>query len=180
MLFVLAILTTGCDDKEARKRNAKSPLDVIKEDIENTQQAESHKTPPKIEYKILENGEPNFVTVQHILLSFDKVYETDVDRTKDEAVELANEILKRAKDGEDFAEMFEEYSDDRGLVYRIVNGGELGFKYAPDRSLSIYRRDELATGFGDISFSLEVGEVGLAEYNKETCKYGWHVIKRIK
>jgi parvulin-like peptidyl-prolyl isomerase len=38
----------------------------------------------------------------------------------------------------------------------------------------------MVKAFGDVSFSLEVGGVGLAVYDPATSKYGWHVIKRLE
>ena len=47
--------------------------------------------------------EPDRVTVQHILISFQgSIPKDSVTRTKDEAEELAREILERAKQEEDF------------------------------------------------------------------------------
>ena len=43
----------------------------------------------------------------------------------------------------------------------------------------IYERSMMAPAFGDVSFSLGVGEVGLAWYDPNRSKFGWHIIKRI-
>ena len=38
----------------------------------------------------------------------------------------------------------------------------------------------MVKAFGDVSFGLEVGGVGLAVYDPATSKYGWHIIKRLE
>jgi hypothetical protein len=40
-------------------------------------------------------------------------------------------------------------------------------------------RAAMVPAFGDVGFSLEVGEVGLAGYDEKASPFGWHVIKRI-
>jgi hypothetical protein len=57
----------------------------------------------------------------------------------------------------------------------MANDGE-----PADRDRQIYERREMAKNFGDVSFSLGVGEIGLAEYDPDDCKYGWHIIMRIR
>jgi hypothetical protein len=41
-------------------------------------------------------------------------------------------------------------------------------------------RSGMAPAFGDVGFSLKVGEVGVAQYDKKTSPFGIHVIKRIQ
>jgi len=36
----------------------------------------------------------------------------------------------------------------------------------------------MVRGFGDVSFGLEVGEFGIADFDPQASPYGWHVIKR--
>lgn len=43
-----------------------------------------------------------------------------------------------------------------------------------------FPRQQMVPAFGDIGFKLQVGEIGLAEYNPITSKFGWHIIKRIQ
>ena len=38
----------------------------------------------------------------------------------------------------------------------------------------------MVRGFGDVGFQLDVGEIGMAEYDPGTSQYGWHIIKRIE
>lgn len=121
--------------------------------------------------------EPDYVTVQHILIGFKgTVPGKDIERTKEEAQALAVELYERAKSGEDFDGLVEQYTDDSapGVYGMADNGAE------PDPTRQIYARKDMAPCFGDVSFSLAVGEVGLARYDPDRCKFGWHIIMRIK
>ena len=51
---------------------------------------------------------------------------------------------------------------------------------AEEESEKIFPRSRMVGAFGDVGFPLEVGEIGLANYDPDTSKYGWHIIKRIK
>jgi foldase protein PrsA len=121
--------------------------------------------------------EPDYVTVQHILVAFKgSVPDKDVTRTQEEAMQLAQELYTRAKSGEDFDILVEEYTDDNFPgVYQMANKDA-----KPDPTQLIFPRMDMARSFGDVAFSLEVGEVGLASYDPEDCKYGWHIILRLE
>jgi len=121
--------------------------------------------------------EPERVTVQHILIAFKgSIPNVDVTRTEDEAKILAKEIFKRAKKGEDFDALVKEYTDDQHPgIYKMSNIG-----ISPDRGKQEYNRAQMVRAFGDVSFKLKVNEIGLAEYDPEASKYGWHIIKRIE
>ncbi|KAA3604975.1 MAG: hypothetical protein DWQ01_20440 [Planctomycetota bacterium] len=41
-------------------------------------------------------------------------------------------------------------------------------------------RDQMVQAFGDVSFNLKVGEVGMAAYDLRLSRFGWHIIKRLK
>ncbi len=178
-------------------------------------------------------GEPEKVTVRHVLISFKGAIPT-AERSKEEAEKLAKEVLQRAKDGEDFDKLIRTYTDDNILdndpapgSYFMTNKGisdkenflvlkEVNEKHQDDiakkmdelraliqakkleipeaeKKLAEYQRslyppgfyqakdrEKMVKGFGDISFSLKVGEIGVANYNPQDSKYGWHIIKRIK
>jgi parvulin-like peptidyl-prolyl isomerase len=38
----------------------------------------------------------------------------------------------------------------------------------------------MVPAFGDVGFTLRVGEIGLAPHDPTTSPFGWHVIKRIE
>jgi hypothetical protein len=121
--------------------------------------------------------EPDHVTVQHILIAFKgSIPKDSVKRTQFEAELLVKEIFKRAKEGQDFDKLVKNFSDDQYPgIYRMSN-----FDVEPDESEREYSRSKMVKAFGDLSFRLSVNQIGLAKYDPETCKYGWHIIKRIE
>ena len=121
--------------------------------------------------------EPDRVTVQHILISFKgSIPKPSVTRTQEEAESLAHEIFERAKKGEDFDTLVKEYTADQHPgIYQTAN-----IDIPPDQIQQEYSRTGMVKAFGDVSFSLPVGGVGLAVFDPETSKYGWHIIKRLE
>ena len=122
-------------------------------------------------------GGPDRVVVQHILIAFQgSIPDAKVTRTREEAEKLADETLKRAKAGEDFDALVKTLTDDQHPgIYRMANAG-----VEPDSAKEEYSRTRMVKGFGDVSFSLAVGEVGMAPYDPASSKYGWHIIKRLE
>ena len=125
----------------------------------------------------VQDEEPDRVEVQHILISFRGANERiKATRSKEEAETLAKELLFRARQGEDFDKMMKEHSDDSGEgIYRMTNTG-----VQPDGSRDELARHRMVKAFGDVSFALEAGKVGMAAYHPQNCKFGWHIIKRLK
>lgn len=117
---------------------------------------------------------PAEITVAHVLIGVKGGGMPDATRTEGEARDLATQILVRARMGEDFTELSKEYSEDPGGgPYTLVNHGRTA-------SPPAHQRSGMVKGFGDVAFHLNVGEVGLALYDKEHSPFGFHVIKRIK
>lgn len=84
-----------------------------------------------------------------------------VTRSKDQAHKRAEEALKKAKGGTDFAALAKQYSDDPGSGPK---GGDLGQ----------FARGAMVKPFADAAFALKPGEVsGIVESD-----FGFHVIKR--
>lgn len=124
----------------------------------------------------LENGEPRHIQVQHVLVSF-KGAGTRATRSRAEAQLLAIEVFSDARTGKDFGELVRQYSDDNYPgIYGLVNTG-VG---VPAGSHLVFRREQMVPAFGDVGFKLKVGEIGIANYNRKTSPYGWHIIKRLK
>jgi hypothetical protein len=117
---------------------------------------------------------PERVTVQHVLIAFRGAERVTATRTAEEAKELAEEILDRARAGEDFRELMIRYSDDTGGgEYTLVNENVTPAQGELNRS-------DMVKAFGDVAFSISPGNVEMAEYHPEHSFFGWHVIKRIR
>ena len=97
------------------------------------------------------------VTASHILI---KVEQSDSDDKKAKKRELAEKVLAKVNDGEDFAALARKYSDDKGSA---VKGGDLGS----------FVRGTMVPEFEQTAFSLNPGEVSdLVE-----TQFGLHIIK---
>lgn len=120
---------------------------------------------------------PERIEVQHILISFQgAIPDEKVIRTQEEAEALAQQLLERAKAGEDFDALVKEFTDDQHPgIYRMSNTG-----IQPDSANQEYPRERMVRAFGDVGFSLQVGEIGMTSFDPDTSKYGWHIIKRLK
>ena len=120
--------------------------------------------------------EPDRVVVQHILVSFgDKIPGKKIARTESDARELAGQLLERARKGEDFDALVKQYTDDQHPgIYAMYNRGmrPQGRDESP--------RQGMVPCFGDLSFSLAPGGIGMCELDATRSPYGWHIIKRIK
>lgn len=103
----------------------------------------------KEKYKVQEQ-----VNAAHILIGFG-------DRTEEEAKIRAEEILARLQQGDDFAELAREYSDD---AVSAAKGGELGF----------FTRGRMVKPFEDAAFALQKPDEvsGLVK-----TQFGYHIIR---
>lgn len=102
------------------------------------------------------------VTVKHVLiLTQDEMGNPLSQEEKAKKKELADDILKKAKAGEDFVSLVSEYSEDPGSK---TDGGEYTFG-----------RGQMVEAFEDWSFSAKEGDLGIVE-----TEYGYHVMKFIK
>lgn len=81
-------------------------------------------------------------------------------RTRAEAEVLAQELYQRLIDGEDFAEIAAEYSDDQS---NAANGGDLDW----------FAEGAMVAPFSDAAFSLPVGEVS----QPISTTFGYHIIE---
>jgi len=125
---------------------------------------------------------PAHIEVQHVLIGFQgTIPGKTITRTQAEAEKLANEILDRARRGEDFDSLVQKYTDDQFPgTYDLANNG-----VTPDKSKQEYPRGGMVKGFSDVAFSLSVGNIGMASYQPDKTKdglspFGWHIIKRLK
>ncbi|MGL4796438.1 MAG: peptidylprolyl isomerase [Paraclostridium sp.] len=102
------------------------------------------------------------VKASHILISTvdEKTEKAMTETKKKEAKKKAEEIYKKVKDGEDFAKLAKEYSEDE---YSATNGGDLGF----------FEKGKMVPEFELAAFSLDKGKISEII---ET-QYGYHIIK---
>ena len=118
-------------------------------------------------------AEPEHIQVAHVLISFAGAG-TEATRSKADAEKLANDVLARAKKGEDFPKLIKELSNDSGDgVYGMANAGV-------KPNAGEYPRQGMVAAFGDVGFKLEVGGIGMSNFDPRTSPYGWHIIKRLK
>jgi hypothetical protein len=124
-----------------------------------------------------QKDEPKYITVQHILIGFHgSVPGKPITRSKEEAESLAEEILEKARGGADFDELVKEYTDDSHPgIYEMSN-----FGVQADMSKRVFARNRMVPAFGNVGFSLGVGDMGIAAHDVKESPYGWHIIKRIK
>jgi parvulin-like peptidyl-prolyl isomerase len=97
---------------------------------------------------------------------------------------LAQKLLERARAGEDFAPLVQEFTNDQSPgIYSMSNfsaENSAADPAATDEIGPVFPRGAMVRSFGDVSFSLEVGEIGMTEYDSTNSPYGWHIIKRLK
>ena len=119
--------------------------------------------------------EPERIKLQHILISFaGKVPGKNITRSEAQARALANEILERARKGEDFDALVKQYTDDQHPgIYGLSNRGVAAAQ-------GEYPRDRMVPAFGDVGFILQPGDTGMAPYHPSKSPYGWHIIRRLE
>lgn len=103
--------------------------------------------------------EPEQVRASHILISTGDPRSPMSDDQKKEKRKLAEDLLKRARGGEDFAKLAKEYSDDPGSKDK---GGEYTFP-----------RGTMVKEFEAAAFSLQTNQIS----DIVTTVYGYHIIK---
>ena len=120
---------------------------------------------------------PEHVLVQHILIGFQgSIPNKPIARSRADAEKLANEVLAKARAGENFDGLVQAHTDDQFPgVYALANNG-----VAKDPSKQEYGRDEMVAGFGDVAFDLSPGNVGMSPYDAKKSPFGWHIIKRLQ
>lgn len=183
ILLILASTIVGCGDAGQTNDDAPSALEMLERDSKRNDFTKLLK-PPKMELEILENGEPNYVVVKHLLIGFKGALygrKKSIERTKEGAHQLVMELYGRIQSGEDMDSIIKEYSEDSLLhEYQLANDGLEGYRNKHVPTLNILKRADVEPSFGKVAFNLEVNAVGIAEYHPVDCKRGWHIIKRIK
>ena len=106
------------------------------------------------------------IKASHILITPDvdsDVTEEEQEKAEEKAKKQAEKIIKRLDEGEDFAELAKEYSDDEATA---KNGGDLDY----------FNTDDM-----DENFMEAVKKLKNDEYTKEPVKtqYGYHIILKV-
>jgi parvulin-like peptidyl-prolyl isomerase len=114
--------------------------------------------------------EPEMVHVSHILISTqDPATRSDLpDDKKTAKRKLAEDILKRAKAGEDWGKLVKEYSEDPGSKDK---GGEYTFARA-----SVDPQRAMVPEFENAAFALNTNQIS----DIVTTSYGYHIIKLLE
>jgi NIMA-interacting peptidyl-prolyl cis-trans isomerase 1 len=119
-------------------------------------------TPPRAPAAANEE-DPKRIGARHVLVQFmgsDRAGKS-VLRTKEQALVLAQEVLKRARAGEDLGRLAVEYSDEPNAGAR---GGSLGR----------FSKGQMVGAFEAVAFKLRVGEIS----DIVETPFGYHIIQR--
>lgn len=106
---------------------------------------------------------PKKISARHVLIQWmgSERAAASIVRSREQALTVAKEVLKRARAGEDFARLAIEYSDEPGAGGR---GGSLGR----------FGRGQMVPAFEQVAFRLEVNEIS----DIVETPFGFHVIQR--
>ena len=124
---------------------------------------------------------PDRVVYDQILVVFKGSYaRTESERTPEQARALAYNLLDRVRAGVDFDALKREFSDDRNP--------ETGTALGPYKSVKSNLRREgdempmgnLHKGLAEVVYGLEVGGVGIVDFDPARFPIGWMLVKRLK
>jgi len=119
-----------------------------------------------------------FVKVQHILVGFaGTVQGKNITRSQEQAQQLVADLVEQAKAGEDFDKLVRDHTDDSAPGIYVMADLGVDTNLYPGQA---FRRGSMVTSFGDVAFSLEVGEIGVADYDATKSPFGWHIVKRLE
>ena len=126
------------------------------------------------------SGQPQHITVQHILIGFKDAVGFQgsappkaAARTQEEAKTLAYQVLDMAKRARITTNWWLNTRTTRRPACTRCRTAALPLPPAK------YSRDGMVPAFGNVGFTLQVGEIGIANYDPATSPYGWHIIKRV-
>ncbi len=104
----------------------------------------------------------DYVHVQHVLIkTVDDDNQEYSQEVKEEKLALANEISQRAKNGEDFYSLVEEYGEDPGM-----NNNPEGYTFTHGKMVEEFENESFRLSEGEISEPIETS-------------YGYHIIKKL-
>ena len=106
------------------------------------------------------------VKVRHVLIGFVGAKRgSESKRNFTEARSLAEDLLRRARGGEDFEAMMKKYDDPEERVVYTLRAG---------------RSDEFVANFVAVAWRLQKGEFGVAPFHASKSPYGFHLIQRVE
>ena len=177
-LVAFALVAAGCASHGGTKTATASPAPASsaktdKKSAKNSRSATTNSAETNVSQA--PTKEPDHIKVQHILVGFaGSVPGKSITRTLDEAKAIAYGLLDSAKAGTSFDDLVVRHTDDRPPgIYGMSNTG-----VAP--AAGEYARGSMVPAFGNVGFTLKVGEIGIADYDPRTSPYGYHVIKRVE
>ena len=109
------------------------------------------------------NDRPTHISARHVLIQWMgcQTASSSVVRTQEQALKVAQDVLRQAKGGADFARLAVEYSDEPNAGHR---GGSVGN----------FGHGQMVKQFEDAAFALAPGEIsGIVE-----SPFGYHIIQR--
>jgi len=162
-LLVLCLATACAELTKPQHETQGGSKPEPAEKAADTREAKAKPPPDRKRDRPARPSDEETVEASHILISHKDAPRARVTRTKEEARQLAEQVLAEVKKGGDFAELADKYSDDPGSKKR---GGKLG----------AFSRRRMLKPFADAAFALKPGEVSdLVE-----TRFGYHIIQRTK
>lgn len=141
----------------ARFQTVYAMLDDVREKVEEPSDEEIEEFYEKEKGTYFAHDEMR--RVRHVLVNSKNFPDAAEEEIPTLSKNLAQDIYQRLLDGEDFAKLALEYSQDGSAE----SGGDIGF----------VEKGDVVKEFGDVAFALEVGEVA----EPVESQYGWHVLE---
>jgi peptidyl-prolyl cis-trans isomerase C len=161
--FTRQLKTVGMTEAELRKKLTEEAIADAVLEREITFEVTDADVKKFYDENPAEFEQPERVHAAHVLIGTrgENGEEMSADKKK-EKLKLAEDILKRARAGEDFGQLAKEYSDDPGSKNK---GGEYTFP-----------RGQMVPEFEATAFGLEPGKIS----DVVTTQFGYHIIKLIE
>jgi len=177
-LAALLVLAAGCSQKTEETTTTTNASDsTVTAAPPASTTPDTTAAPTASTMPVAPTTPPDHIEVQHVLIGFQgSIPGKTVTRTKAEAEKLAQEVLEKARKGDNMDALVQQYTDDQYPgVYDLANNG-----ITPDPAKGEFKRSGMVKGFSDAAFGLSVGNVGISNYDPTTSPFGWHIIKRLK
>lgn len=156
LLGFCLMISTGCESTPPQASEQAQPKTVVSSTPVTS-------PPPEPAPEPAPEKAPEAVAAQHVLITYRgaKNSPKSIERSKEAAQKIAQEVVAKARSGSDFTLLVKEYSEDEGTKDRL---GSVG-KFTPDK---------MVKPFSDAAFRLKVDEVS----DVVETEFGYHVIKR--